>query len=172
MRQITRMPNQKTRKIKNNIFWVSFLMLSVLTVNHSKFVTLHTCSQLISPQMYFLKKSRAPSIRLPSFHRRPRLHHQHRSWPDGIKKRTEQWQTGVGMDPWKDLYGRLGETEKKQAQNLMLRWQDVKQRLTKARVKFLLLKIIIIKTYQSWPGYSSVQVQAKIHGKRQFQYSQ
>lgn len=75
------------------------------------------------------KKGRAPSIRLPSFHRRPRLHHQHHSWPDGIKKRKEQWQTGEDMDPWKDLQGRLGEGEKKLAQNLVLIWQDGKQRL-------------------------------------------
>lgn len=87
-------------------------MLFALTVNHFKLATLHPLLADFPTNLYIYLKSRAPSIRLPSFHRRPRLHHQHHSWPDGIKKRREQWQTGEGMDPWKDLKMRLGEGEK------------------------------------------------------------
>lgn len=118
-------------------------MLTVLTANHSQL-----CTLLVDfPTNVFFKISRAPSIRLPSFHRRPRLRHQHRSWPDDIKKRREQWQTGEGMDPWKDLQGKWREGEKEQAQNLMLSWQDAKQRQTKQRVGFLLVaRTITTKT--------------------------
>ena len=149
-------------------------MLTILTLNHFKLITLYLLLvDFPSICTYFKKVSRAPSIRLPSFHRRPRLRHQHRSWPDGIKKRREQWQTGEGMDPWKGLQGKLREEEKEQVQNLVLSWQDVKQRQTKQRVGFLQVpRIISTKTYQSWPGYSFAQVQAKIHGRRQFQYNQ
>ena len=65
----------------------------------------------------------------------------------------------------------VGRGRTKTSSKLLLSRQDVKK--TKAEGKcFFLPKIITIKTYQSWPGYSSLQALAKIHGRRQFQYSQ